>query len=446
MELPGIKSMSGIDLRAMASASAEAEIMPRVQANKRREQRLETEQAQFMAVYKAAQALSQSTRALLSEAEKVSLGYSLNVSSSAPEQISVRHNHQTMPGVWHLTVKQMASSHSLVSNPLTNQTVSEKGTLSIASNGDIWRVNLFPGRTLMTLAKAIQLSTGGQIQSTVINSANGQHLMLTASEEGLACRIHLSGNGSGEKLAETFKELTPPRDAELVINGMSVALKGNSEQSVITGIKLDIHQATPDQPVTISALPDHSSLTEALQTFIDHANQLRQSCDPRDENGLSLQSGGASLKNLGEQLRRILSGYSRNHSGATRSLTDLGISTNRQGQWVLDQTHLQQTLTHDPQKVINVLLNSQGPVQNTERLLLSASGYQGSIVEKATYLSRQLQALARNQQQTDIRQKVLMDKHLKSFSKMDSSVASNRQLKNSLADLGNIVTPDRRSG
>ncbi len=427
------------DINTVVDAVVNAEMSPSESALQRREKLLSQEQDLMVSVYQAVGNLHHSARALVQEASLNSNGngngngngHSLGrwvAVSSESDRVGVNVRGRPDPGSYQLAVHQLASPQIMASPAFDKDNVFKaSGTLDLALNGGRWKVNIAANSTLTTIAKSIQLSTQGKIRATVIAGKEGQQLLLTGAEKGADLRMNLSGTGTGAELADIMTEQVSPSDALVSINGVMLYLPGNVHQQAIHGLSLTLKQADPDRKLYIEVSQDVEALVTAMSDFVSHCNQLLQASDPRNDKGLQVDAGTpASLRGVSTQLRKLVNATPDviEPDSATHidSLQDLGVSTERNGLWLLDETWFRHQLNTLPYQVLQFLSDSEKPVLSIARKMDTLMSGQSPLLSRISYLSRDLQRLSSDQQSLDTKRQLVHQRTHKQFLNMQQTM------------------------
>jgi len=407
---------AGFDRTAVVEAVVDAEMMPSEKALERREQQLVREQELMVSVYQVVNELQRSARSLVQEARVNGNGHgngngngnghSLGrwvASSSDDDYLGVKVSGRPDPGSYQLTVYQLAQPQIMVSPAMEKgATFGESGTLDLALNGGRWKVHLFAHGTLPTIARSIQRNTQGKIRATVINSKEGQQLLLTGAEKGADLRMTLDGKGSGARLAAMMTEQVAPSDALISLNGVDLYLPGNVNQQVIYGLSVTLKQADPDRRLYIDVSQDVEGLVSAMSGFVGNCNTLLQTSDPRDDKGRQMNADTpAALRGIGGQLRKLVNATPKNtvpdSSEQISSMLDLGVSTGRDGLWSLDEAWFRHQLVAMPYPVLQFLSDYEKPVLAVAGKMEALMSGNGPLLSRVSYLSRGMQQLASEQ-------------------------------------------------
>ncbi len=155
------------------------------------------------------------------------------------------------------------------------------------------------------------------------------------------------------------------QDASFSINGFAATSGSNVVANAISGVTLNLQQASaPDTPTTLTMSPDTSSAQSSIDKFVTAVNgvlssiQTLTSYDPSTQTAGPL-NGNATLEAFQNQLQNIL-GQFNNSGGGVKSLTDLGITAGTDGTYSSNDTTLGNALSASLASVGNLLGGTNG--------------------------------------------------------------------------------------
>jgi flagellar hook-associated protein 2 len=224
-------------------------------------------------------------------------------------------------------------------------------------------IEIAAGSTLAQVAAAINGKNAG-VTAYVAQTVDGAQLVLkgaegaksgfvleateTVGDEGLA---NLAWNASTPN--------TPPRlltsavDAAFKIDGLPMTSSSNTVTDAIPGVTLKLTGTNTGAPTNITFGNPAAAITTAMQDLTGALNEvasaLKEATDPktgdlaRDPGARAMQRAFATLAGS-----ILMPGAAE---GAPNTLADLGLSTQRDGSFVLDATRLAATLARDPEAV-----------------------------------------------------------------------------------------------
>jgi flagellar hook-associated protein 2 len=151
-------------------------------------------------------------------------------------------------------------------------------------------------------------------------------------------------------LASLALTTVPAQDASYTINGFAATSGSNVVANAVSGVTLNLQQASaPGVATTLTVSPDTSSAQAAIDKFVTSVNGVLTSIqtltgyDPSTQTAGPL-NGNATLEAFQNQLQSIL-GKFVNAGGGVKSLTDLGISAGTDGTYSTDDTKLGNALS-----------------------------------------------------------------------------------------------------
>lgn len=303
--------------------------------------------------------------------------------SGSSASVSVDSSNAS-PGSYNLDVTQLAKSQSLASGSFAdrNSTSVGQGTLTIQTGDNTTNINVDDSNdTLQGLANSINESDAG-VSAGIIDTGNGYRLTLSANQSGNANGATISvsdddgGNADNAGLSrfafngstKNLDETVTAQDAKLSVNGIDVTRATNNVEGVVDGLSFQL-QDTGSTSVEVKQ--DTGAVAEKVQGFVDKFNAFKSTINEltaySQDGGGSLLTGDATIRNIGNQLKReigqIVPGL---EDASARSLSDVGITTNFQnGQLEFDSQKFQDKLKANPEDV-TALFAEQGRTTDSQ--------------------------------------------------------------------------------
>jgi flagellar hook-associated protein 2 len=203
------------------------------------------------------------------------------------------------------------------------------------------------------------------VTASIITTTGGSRLVLTGTTTGAANVITVTPSGGDGGLSSlAFTQTRAAQDASFSINGFAATSASNVVSSAITGVTLNLQQASAaNTPTTLTISPDTSAAQASIDKFVTAVNGVLGSIhtltafDPSTKVAGPL-NGNATLEAFQNQLQSIL-GKVTNGSGV-KSLTDLGITAGTNGSYATDDTKLGNVLSASLASVGNLLGGANG--------------------------------------------------------------------------------------
>jgi flagellar hook-associated protein 2 len=243
-------------------------------------------------------------------------------------------------GQFSLQVNNLATSATVTSGPVaTAATAVGTGTLTIAVGGASTAITIdSTNNSLAGIAAAINSAPNNPgVTASIITTTGGSRLVLTGTSTGAANSITVTPSGGDGGLSSlAFTQTQAPQDASFSINGFAATSSSNVVSSAITGVTINLQNASAaNTPTTLTISPDTSSAQASIDKFVTALNGVLSSIqtltafDPSTGTAGPL-NGNATLETFQNQLQNIL-GQVTNGSGSVKSLTDLGITAGTDG-------------------------------------------------------------------------------------------------------------------
>ena len=271
-------------------------------------------------------------------------------------------------GQYSLQVNNLATSATLTSMPVAGTAAAVgTGTLTIAVGGASMAISIDSTNNSLTgiAAEINAASNNPGVTASIITSTTGSRLVLAGTATGAANAITVTPSGGDGGLSSlAFAQTRAAQDASFSINGFAATSASNVVSSAITGVTLNLQQASAaNTPTTLTVSPDTSSAQASIDKFVTALNGVLSSIqtltgfDPSTNTAGPL-NGNATLEAFQNQLQTIL-GKMTNGSGV-KSLTDLGITAGTDGSYATDDTKLGNALSSSLASIGNLLGGSTG--------------------------------------------------------------------------------------
>ena len=274
-------------------------------------------------------------------------------------------------GQYSLQVNNLATSATLTSLPVLRGAAVAvgTGTLTIAVGGASTTVDIdTTNNTLAGIAAAINSATNNPgVSASIISTTAGARLVLTGTTTGAANVITVTPSGGDGGLASlALTQTRAAQDASFSINGFAATNASNVVNNAITGVTINLLQASAAlTPTTLTVTPDTTAAKASVDKFVTAVNGVLSSIqtltgyNPSTKEAGPL-NGNATLESFQNQLQSILGKVTTGGSGAVKSLTDLGISAGTGGTYATDETKLGNALTASMASIGNLLGGTNG--------------------------------------------------------------------------------------
>ncbi len=256
-------------------------------------------------------------------------------------------------GSYNVVVTSLAKAHTLATGASPPLVAGQ--SLSITTGSTTANVAVEAGDTLQSFADRVNGTEDVGVSASVINDK----LVFISRESGAAGAVTLGGTASA---GFGFAETQPAQDAAATINGLAVTSSGNTIAGAINGVSLSLFK---EGATTVTVGADNAASLTQAQKFVDAYNavvknvKLATSYDAATKTAGTLQ-GDQTMNSLASSLRNIAGSAVSGLGGAYDSLSQLGITSARDGQLTLDQAKFSAALSADPNAVASVFGKDDG--------------------------------------------------------------------------------------
>ncbi len=319
------------------------------------------------------------------------------------------------------------------------------GTLSIkVGSGDSVDVSVNNGASLTDIAKAINSSKAG-VTASVINDGTAKHLVITAKESGANNTISITGSTGWEGF--NFRPSSASADtnswvsqqaatsASVDVNGLTITSPSNTISDAVSGLTINLLK-TSSAGTTINVTQDNtSSITSALNAFVTAYNSAASSMKSMGAYNATTKvagalQGDAVLRSAQAQVSRLVTAKYGN--GDLQTLSDLGISLQKDGTLKLDSTKLNKAIENDFSAVSEMVSAVGTGFKTGLNSLIDSTGSVTSASESANRLVKELQ---KRQAAMQDRLDKIEERYVKQFSALDTMIAGFNQTSSSLASM-----------
>lgn len=297
-----------------------------------------------------------------------------------------------------LEVKALASAQVLQSTALTDgAALAGTGTLDLTVNGTTTAITLAePSTSLADLASAINNANTGVTASVVTDKSGARLVLKGATGEDNAFTL-TAGAGADANLQRfvyngadtaTMTRAQTATNAEISIDNVDMEFDSNEVTTAIPYLRIDLNKAAPGTKVTLATNQPTSTMSELVQDFVANYNTLRSALNaatsaPTGDTTDSVGTSGTLSSDNGiRTMKTMLSKLTTTQlttDGTYKTLSDLGVSTNRDGTLAIDTEKLEAAIADDPEGVVQML----NPTVSDD----DHPGLAGALAEVTDYLN-----------------------------------------------------------
>jgi flagellar hook-associated protein 2 len=335
-------SGAGIDVSSVVASILASEAGPENQA-KASLASLGTEQTALSSLNVGLTALLSSVNALGDVTGAITAHIA---TSSRTDLITATAGSSAASGQHTIIVGNLATGSSYASAPLVG-TVINSGSfqLQVGSSAAVPITVDSTDNTLSGLASNINAQNLG-VTASVVTDANGSRLALHSNATGLPADLTISGDTTGLGFTKTATAV----NAGLTVDGLSISSASNTVTGVLSGVTLNLLNASAGAPISLTVGSDTAGATQAVNDFVAAYNSIITSINqqftynPASGTAGPLASDG-DLRGLQTQLLQEVT-YSVSGNNGTTGLASIGVNLNNDGTLSVDSTKLADTLAN----------------------------------------------------------------------------------------------------
>lgn len=388
---PGIGS--GLDINGLVSKLMEVEKAPLTALAKK--------EADYQAKLTAYGTLKGSLASFQTAAKSLSTSSKFNTTKATASDtaiLSATTSSIAKTGNYSIEVTDLAKAHKISSFALPDSTSAVgTGTLTIdfgtytagapgtfAVNADKTSKSITidsSNNSLAGIRDAIN-QAGAGVTASILSDGTGYRLVLSSADSGAAnsMRILVSDDGdsnntdasglsqlafnptaaagSGKNLDTATEVLA--QNAVLTIDGVTVTKSSNSISDAISGVTLNLLKETAvGTPMTLTVARDTAGVKTAVEGFVKAYNDLNATIktlggyDTKTQKG-GLLLGDTTLRSVQSEMRRTISQTLEYSDGGVSSLSDVGVTFQRDGTLALNSTKLDTILADSTKNVASL--------------------------------------------------------------------------------------------
>ncbi|MFP2770610.1 flagellar filament capping protein FliD [Oceanisphaera sp. KMM 10153] len=458
LKLPGVGS--GFPIQQFVDATVSAERAPKEKMLARQANDINVQLSSYGSLKSVLSEFKDSLKALGEEEAFQKRSTSFNNSGFT----SAKADKDAVAGSYTLVVKQLAQAHKVGSDAIPKADAEKtlgSGTLTLGVGDESFSVAIDKEKsTLAEVAAAVNNAEENKgVRATVVTDDTGSRLVFFAEKTGTENEVTVSatgdGNGEGPSLATlgSVTEIQPAKDAQVTIDGALVTSQSNEIKDAIQGVTLDLKKVndpetsdkTDAKKETILTIGyDKSTVEKNLKGFVDSFNKVMSainqltSYDPDTERAGPL-NGDSSTRSLTSQIRNMLSESVEGAVAPIKNLTDLGITSKKDGTIELDEDILKKQVEDNFERIGHLFASEKGVSNKLDEMLESFVGKEGVLTERDKSLNEKMAKLDKEAVDFELYMEKFEERTYKQFTSMDIMIAQlNQQLSSVTAAFANM--------
>ena len=333
-----------------------------------------------------------------------------------------------------LVIQTLAKAQSSFSEHVAARTASVgQGNMTLTVGTNSYAIAIDSANdSLDGLATAINATDSGVIAS-VINDAGAYRLVLKG-QSGAANAFTLTADDEAPTSLQQFATAAmttgqSASDAAFTLDGVAYSRTSNTIDDAVTGMSLILKKADPFTTIAISAARPSETIKQTLADFVTVFNGLKKDM----EAARKANNGSPALRAFERQLTGFAAKPLTSHASINR-LSDIGISTTRDGTLTLNMARLDAVLRENPDAV-EAMFNpprDAGQSDTTDpgiafaldSLRDAAVASSGPLELVQTALKRDADTIAQNRSRMEARELAYRSRLEKQFADMDARIGA----------------------
>ncbi|KAB7690467.1 flagellar filament capping protein FliD [Plesiomonas shigelloides] len=377
---------------------------------------------------------------LRTAAEKLDSARELNkttVVAGDDKILSASVNGTTASGNYEFDVTQMAQiGREKVVFDGTDK-VPQDQTLTLTYGGKDFSVDVKAGSSLEDIAAQINGDKNNPgVKAAVVREEGDKYsLVISGKDTGKGNAVSVTSNNAATKI----DSLQTAQDAVLKMGSLTFSSKNNKFENIIDGISIEAKQVGK---TTVSVKPDNDGTKEAVKSFVTAYNELVDTIDKHSKATEVTDADGKKRKKPGalggDSMTRGMMSQLRNSLGQVydgKTLSMLGIKTDRQGKLEIDDEKLTKAINENPESISTVFLGADGKsglMQSITGNLKDFKTSGGNFTTRIDRLEQDQKKIAEDREDLDARLKVREQSLRDYYAKMDKMISSMQQTQNML--------------
>ncbi|MDX1714039.1 MAG: flagellar filament capping protein FliD [Halomonas venusta] len=444
LSIPGVGS--GFPVQQFVDATVQAERAPKENAINRKQDNIDVQISSYASLKKQLDAFQKSLKDLTDK----DAFQQRSVALSNEGFLTTQADKNAVAGSYDISVVQLAKADKVGSGYLASGTnINDNlgaGSLTLGIGAESFSVNIdAENSSLADIAKAInQADDNSGVSATVVTDDNGSRLVLFGDKTGTENKVEVSAGAGdfGGVFDGTLENIQPAADSVIKIDGATVTRSSNEINDAIAGVTLNLDKVstTDDPKTTLTIGYDKESVTENLKSFVESYNKIiettkKLSSYDAENNKAGPLNGDSLLRNITTQLRDAMGEQVDGASNALKSLSDLGITTTRDGTLEIDDKILDEHIANNFESIGRLFDGDSGLVSKLDSMLEGFTGRSGILTTKDESLNLQLGKINKQREGFELRMEKFEQRVMRQFNAMDSMVAEMNNQMNTMMSM-----------
>lgn len=313
--------------------------------------------------------------------------------SSDDSKFTVSADSNSVPGAYDITVSSVAKAEQLKSATYETTALTDigGGAMTIEIDGESFTITLDDSASsLNDIRDAVNNATDNVgVTATVINSNSGAKIVFSSNDVGTTNTMKITTddndgndidtNGLSKLVYDTgaavtnLTEYVGATNAIITVNGETVtSTTSNAITTAIDGVTITaVANTTETEKLTVAH--DKTTVFDNVKAFISAYNSLQATISALNQYDAENEAAGTllgdpTLRNIDNRLARAIGSEISGLSSTYNSLSDVGVSFDKDGKLILNSEQLTKILDSNFNAVGNLFADKAGTLDQQHQL------------------------------------------------------------------------------
>ena len=198
---------------------------------------------------------------------------------------------------------------------------------------------------VVTFTKNAAYSKSGETGQSVIATADAPTVTIGGSGSGAVTAAAVdSSAGVGFALADVTNKLKTAQDASLTANGLAVTRSSNKISDLIPGVTLNLNKTT-SSAVNVNVSRDLALAKETITTMVSAVNLFESTLKSLSNSVDGDLANDSTVVQIKDKLKQMFYSNSSKPGTTIKSIIDMGLSYDKAGSILVDESKLNTALT-----------------------------------------------------------------------------------------------------
>lgn len=452
---------SGMDIDAMVGALVAAEKAPK----EAQLARLETANTTKISALGTLRTALSSFQTALKDLNDIKLFENRSAKSSNTDLLTATASKTAQSGTYNVKIEQLATGSKTATKALESGfTTGAAGTLTVkVGDGEGINVAIGADASLEQVRDALNtaLKDSGVSANLLTDPSTGKtRLVMSSTNTGAGKDVSITAGAelqdlaistAGEANADAGGVLERAQNAKFSIDGLKLESATNKVENAIPDVTLNLVAADDKKAIKVTVAQDKDGVTANIKKFVDAYNNLIKTTNSLTRVTKIGEDGIPSTGGLvgDSSVRSILSGIQNElisvggENGGVRILSDLGITTQKDGTLAIDDKKLKTALENNFDAVGSFFTGEAGLMSRLNNRVDGFNQTGGILAQRVSGLEATKSDIAAQREKLTLRIESMTARLYSQFNAMDSMVAqlsnTSSWLESTLSSLPGVV-------